>query len=76
MAKAKKPKKEPMGFVCYLLSEDGTAIPFEELTPEQKAAWQQAAAARLSETMSDYYTQHPEEYWALIKADPGRTIPT
>ena len=65
MAKAKQAKKEPMGFVCYLLQEDGSAAAFDELTPEQRAAWQERAAARLGETMSDYYTQHPEEFRAL-----------
>ena len=65
MAKAQQVKKEPMGFVCYLLQEDGSAIPFEELTPEQREAWRERSAARLSEAMSDYYTQHPEEYARL-----------
>ncbi len=65
MAKAKQAKKEPMGFICYLLQPDGTPISFDELTEEQKASWRERAAQRLSEAMSDYYTQHPEEYRAL-----------
>ena len=62
---AGKPKSEPMGFVCYLLQPDGSAAPFDELTPEQREAWQKRAAARLGETMGDYYTQRPEEFARL-----------
>ena len=61
----KQEKKTELGFVCYLLQADGSAAPFDELTPEQRESWRERAAARLGEAMSDYFTQHPEEYRAL-----------
>ena len=58
----KKPKSGTLGFACFVLQEDGTAAPIEALEPEEREAWRQRSAARLGEAMSDYYTQHPEEF--------------
>ena len=44
---------------------DGTTKLLEELTDEERAQWQRNMRERLSETMSDYYTQHPDEYRRL-----------
>ncbi|MBR5342576.1 MAG: hypothetical protein IK149_01620 [Oscillospiraceae bacterium] len=58
---AEKAKRRELGFVCYMILEDGNTVPFEELTEEQRQRFRENAAARLSARMSDYYTQHPTE---------------
>jgi hypothetical protein len=44
---------------------DGRVRSVEDLTPEEKTEWQRRMLRRLSEDMSDYYTQHPAEYARL-----------
>jgi len=44
---------------------DRGPVPLENLTPEERAQWAENKRRRLSENMSAYYTQHPEEYAAL-----------
>lgn len=56
---------KPLGYVCYILYPDGSTVLFDELTEEEKAAWQKRVCQRLSERMSEYYSQHPEEYMRL-----------
>ena len=58
-------KKKELGFVCYVLMPGRGPVPVEELTDAERAQWQENMCRRLSETMSDYYTQHPEEYARL-----------
>ncbi len=58
---AEKTKKRELGFVCYMILEDGSTVPFEDLTEEQRRRFRENAAQRLSANLSDYYTQHPEE---------------
>ena len=57
----KQQKKKELSFAIMMIMEDGRTVPFEELTEEERARWRANAAARLSERMGDYYTQHPEE---------------
>ncbi len=57
---AEKAKRRELSFVCYMILEDGSTVPFEDLTEEQRRRFRENAARRLSENMSDYYTQHPE----------------
>lgn len=48
---------------CFLVTEPGAKpVPWDELSPEQIKAAKAAMQKRLSAVMSDYYTQHPEEY--------------
>lgn len=63
--KERKPRKDDLSFVCYLILEDGTVVPWEETTEEQRARFRENATKRLTERMSDYYTRHPEEFAAL-----------
>ena len=56
---------KPLGFVCYVNMPDGRTVPMNDLTESERAQWQQNMRQRLSEDMSAYYTQHPEEYTAL-----------
>ena len=65
--RAYKPRKSDLSFVCYVMI-DGQTIPVDELTDEQRARWQQGMCSRLSENMSFYYAEHPEEYIALCKS--------
>lgn len=58
---AEKSKRRELSFVCYMILEDGSTVPFEDLTEEQRRRFRENATKRLSERMSDYYTQHPEE---------------
>ncbi len=62
MAARKTEKARPeLSFVCYMILEDGSTVPFEDLTEEQRQRFRENAQQRLSERMSDYYTQHPQE---------------
>ena len=46
-----------------MVSIDGAEpIPWESMTPEQEADVHRRMRERLSRTMSDYYSLHPEEY--------------
>lgn len=54
-----------LGYVCYVIMPDRGPIPLENLTAEERAQWAENKRRRLSENMSAYYTQHPEEYAAL-----------
>lgn len=46
---------------------DGKDVPWEELTQEQIDNWRKEAGARLGRYLSQYYSEHPEEYIALCK---------
>ena len=63
--KAGKADRRKLNFVCYMILEDGSTVPFEDLTEEQRRRFRENATQRLSEHMSDYYTQHPEEWKKL-----------
>lgn len=54
-----------LGYVCYVLMPDRGPIPVNELTDEERAQWGANMRQRLSANMSDYYTQHPDEYTRL-----------
>ena len=68
--RAYKQRKSDLSFVCYVLI-DGQTIPVEELTDDQRQRWQQGMSQRLSENMSFYYSEHPEEYIALCNSLEG-----
>jgi len=53
-----------LSFQCFVLTPGGP-VPVEALSDQEKIAWQKRILKRLSEGMSDYYTQHPDEYRAL-----------
>lgn len=65
--RAYKQRKSDLSFVCYVLI-DGQTIPVEELTDDQRQRWQQGMSQRLSDNMSFYYSEHPEEYIALCNS--------
>lgn len=54
-----------LGFICYILTPDRGPVPMNEMPPEELAAWGKRMSKRSSEAMSDYYTQHPDEYEKL-----------
>ena len=58
-------KKNKLTCKSFVIFPDGRTVPVEELTPEEKTEWQRRMLRRLSENMSDYYTQHPEEFARL-----------
>lgn len=67
MSKQKKAKRPEITVCGFLLQESGP-VPLETLTEEQRASWQERMCQRLSEGMSDYYTQHPGEYARLCES--------
>ena len=62
---ASAPTKRALTFACFVTMPDGRVRAVEDLTPEEKTEWQRRMLRRLSEDMSDYYTQHPAEYARL-----------
>ena len=62
---ARGPGKDELGFVCYMILEDGSTVPWEELRPEQVEHFRERAAERLSAGLSDFYTQRPDEFARL-----------
>lgn len=54
-----------LGYVCYVIMPDRGPVPVNELTEEERVCWKENMRQRLSENMSAYYTQHPEEYARL-----------
>ena len=58
--------RKELSVVCYLIIDCQT-IPVDELTEEQRRRWKESACRRSAERMSDYYTQHPDEYKKLLE---------
>lgn len=63
--KPRKAPKDDITVVGMMILEDGSIVPVEELSPEQIKRFQDRSAERLSRTMSDYYTQHLDEFARL-----------
>ena len=55
-------KGKDLTCVSYVIMPDGRSVSADELTTEEAAQWQRNMSERLGEGMSDYYTQHPEEF--------------
>lgn len=51
--------------VSYVIMPDGRTVPVSELTPAEWEQWQKNMAERFRKTMTEYYTQHPDEYRRL-----------
>lgn len=49
-------------FSLHISIEGKEPVRMGELTPQEKSRCLDAMAARLSKNMSEYYSQHPEEY--------------
>lgn len=58
-------RKNEITVVSFMILEDGSTVPFEDLTEEQKEHWREACCRRLSTRLSTYYSKHPEEYARL-----------
>ena len=58
--------RKELGYVCYVLMPDRGPVLVEELTEAEREQWHKNMQKRLSENMSAYYTQHPEEYQVLL----------
>ena len=68
-------KRKELTCKCFVIFPDGRTVPVEELTPEEHAQWQKNMLRRLSENMSDYYTQHPEQYARLPEVREWSSFP-
>lgn len=58
-------KRKELKCVSYVIMPDGRTVPVSELTEEEREQWRANMRRRLSEALSDYYTQHPDEYARL-----------
>lgn len=58
-------KRKELTCESFVLMPGRGAVPVGELTAEERAQWQENMRRRLSERLSDYFTQHPEEYARL-----------
>ena len=58
-------RKDDIKVIGYLILEDGSTVPMEEVSPEDLQRFKDNAARRASIQLSDYYSQHPEEYAKL-----------
>lgn len=58
-------KRQEITCRSFVIMPDGRTVPVEELTEEERAQWHRSMKERLSEAMSGYYTQHPEEFARL-----------
>ena len=47
---------------CYIQLDEGEPVPVETLSDEEKKVVLAKMSKRLSEGMSRYYGQHPEEF--------------
>ena len=54
--------KSEFQYRCMVSIDGAVPIPWESMTPEQEADVHRRMRERLSRTMSDYYSLHPEEY--------------
>lgn len=54
--------KSEFQYRCMVSIDGAEPIPWESMTPEQESSVRHCMRERLSRTMSDYYSLHPEEY--------------
>lgn len=47
---------------CFIEIDGAAPVPFDSLSSEEKERVFAIWSERLSKTMSDYYSNHPEEY--------------
>ncbi len=52
-------KRPPLTVKCFVMFEDKT-IEWDEMTEQEEKKLREGWSERLSNVMSDYYTQHPE----------------
>lgn len=58
-------KRKELGFICYVNMPGRGAVPFDDLSAADVEAFRAMCARRISEELSAFYFQHPEEYGAL-----------
>ena len=49
---------------CYniLIKEDGTEVPFDDLTEKERADFAERAGQKMAEAFQDWFSRHPEEF--------------
>ena len=57
--------KKEITFSCHLIKEDGTTVNFEDLPPDELAKVKRNLGQRMANAMSEYYSQHPDEFASL-----------
>lgn len=58
-------KRKELTATVSVIMEDGTVKPFEELTAEEEKRLRENIRKRLEKSMSQYYSNHPEEFAKL-----------
>ncbi len=54
-------KKNEITVVGFLIRKDGSTVPMDEISPEEREEWLESCRRRLTQRMSDWFAQHPEE---------------
>lgn len=57
--------RKPLTCSGYIELKDGRTIPIEEMTPEERERVKKSMSERLGRVLSEYFTQHPDEFEAL-----------
>lgn len=58
--------RKPLTCVGYIKLKDGRTIPIEDMTTEERTRVKKSMEERLSRVMSEYYTNHPDEFERLV----------
>ena len=58
-------KRQELTCESFVIMPDGRTVPVRDLTPAEREQWHANMRRRLSETLSAYFTQHPDEYARL-----------
>ena len=68
MAENKRKRSDLLPCICMFPRGD-TYVRDTELTPEEREEAKRRGEAALSKAMSQYYTDHPDEYHALCQSE-------
>ena len=58
-------KRPPLTARCFVMMDDKT-VEWDDMTDQEESQLRERWSERLSSTMSDYYSQHPDEYKRLL----------
>lgn len=54
--------RPPLTCRIFLLRKDGTAVPFEELTEQERKEWGSWAGDKMAKSFQGYFAQNPEKF--------------
>lgn len=68
-------KKQEYTCVSYIRGADGNLIEFSTLSQEQKQSVRERIIENVNNTLSRYFTEHPEEVEPLSRCESVRLLP-